>query len=531
MICVSAEHLEHDAQTGDAVVPKQTGNSAATVARALPLFSSRPTDTSPRLTGRLGSALAEATRCIQCGFCLPACPTYKVFGEEKHSPRGRIQLVKSWAESGDEPSVGLLEALDLCLDCRACEVACPIEVKYSTVLYCARDELAARAESPETSSFAQRLHGKVFRQTLRTVAKKPSRLRILSGLGHRVLRSAPGRWVRQRIERRPHSWLASALTFADALPKPGATTRAGRRQFADADGKKGRAMLFLGCAQEGMFPEANRATKELLEQRGFRVELPAGQGCCGALAGHHGDKEHGRELIRKNLHAFGAYDEDNDTPIVMNAGGCMAWLKEASTLFDPGRRDYEAAKRLAKRLRDISEVLVDAVGTPETERTQGLSPVRTGAHAKIDTYEPPDAPPRAKRTRKPVRVMYQPSCHLANVCGVREEPLALLQRITGGNATLPPDGGSCCGSAGIYNALHPQASRAILDKKMQGIAENLPDVIVTSNPGCQLQMLAGVRAAGLEGKVRVMQLAEFVREYGTDALTGDDGSMEIDTDK
>lgn len=534
---MSAEQLNHRAHMPAAAVPPQDANDgAASTARALPMFSSRPGKSAPPPTGPLLSALEEATRCIQCGFCLPACPTYKVFGEEKHSPRGRIQLVKSWAESGDEPSVGLLEALDLCLDCRACEVACPIEVKYSTVLYGARDELAARAEAPETSSFTQRLQGKVFRQTLRTVAKKPSRLRALTGLGHRVLRSAPGRWVRQRIERRPQSWLASALVFADALPRPAAPPP--RASSRDVQGE--RAMLFLGCAQEGMFPETNRSTKELLERAGFRVELPTGQGCCGALAGHHGDKEHGRELVRQNMHAFGAYDEQNDTPIVMNAGGCMAWLKEAPALFEPGTRDYAAAQRLANRLRDISEILVDAAPTQEAtgQGAAHLQTVPPGHAASLADAQRPtgrreraDVPPANTTTRKPVRVIYQPSCHLSNVCGVRDEPLALLQRITGGNASLPPDGGSCCGSAGIYNALHPQASRAILDKKMQSIAENPPDVIVTSNPGCQLQMLAGVRAAGLEGKVRVMQLAEFVREYGTDALAGDDDAAGLDTNE
>lgn len=523
-------------------------------------------------------ALTEAMRCIQCGFCLPVCPTHNVFGAEKHSPRGRIRLVKTWMEGELAADAGLLEALDLCLDCRACETACPIDVRYSVILTGARDALAEgvlaggptapadAAASPRDAaasdgdasarraSLRERLQAATRRAALRHVAAKPKRLRVLARLGNRMLRGPVGRWVKKRAARRPDGWLASALVFAEALPNPvvaersaapvtvappapaGPSTAKSDQASTDASPPKPgtdrlhrRVMLFLGCAQEGMFPETNRATAALLEAAGYRVEIPSGQACCGALARHQGDKRLARELVIRNLEAFGAYDETIDVPVVMNAGGCMAWLKEAEELFAPSGRDFEAARRLAARVRDVSQLLLE-VSTQPSPADDANAAESASVYPKLSSGAASGAP-AAEGTdgAAPLRVMYQPSCHLANVCGVIDEPLELLRRITGGNARLTPDGGSCCGSAGIYNLLHPQASRAILDKKMQAIAADPPDVIVTSNPGCQLQMSAGVRAAGLEGKVRVMQLAEFVREYG--ARLGRDGAKDGDATK
>lgn len=443
------------------------------------------------VTGPLADALNEATRCIQCGFCLPACPTYKVFGEEKHSPRGRIRLVKEWAEGNTEPDESLLIALDLCLDCRACETACPIDVKYSTVLTGARDELANRDRNPRTAGPIKRLGRAVFRGTLRHIVARPGRVSLASRLTNRVLHSSVGRSLQRRLQRRSESgWLGAALTFAEAVPNPkqrdSEQEAIAQKQApspasppSTATGAK-RVHVFLGCAQQGMFPRTNEATAQLLHEAGYSVDIPPEQRCCGALHRHHGDTAFARRLVMDNLHAFDAFDERNDEPVVMNAGGCMAFIKEAADLFEPGTKEHDAALRLAARTRDVSEMLEPA------------------------KYE----------SEKPLKVIYQPSCHLTNVCRVTKEPLAMLQKITGGNASLPADGGFCCGSAGIYNALHPEESRMILDEKMASIAADPPDVIVTSNPGCQLQMAAGVRAHGLQDEVRVMQWADFVRVYG-----------------
>lgn len=497
---------------GDGAVVPAAAVPGAETDTAGPLYEAAPS------SGPLGLALQEATRCVQCGFCLPVCPTYNVFGVEKHSPRGRIRLVKEWARGQVEMSARLQESLDLCLDCRACEQACPISVRYSVILSGARDQLREQAVAAGRR-LPQRLRTAAFRLAVRHVAAKPGRLRFFSNVGSRALRSRVGKWVRDQVVGESDGWLATALVFGDALPRPALKSdsswparrkaeRAKSGPFAEEEttrGPAGKVQLFLGCAQEGMFPEANRATAHVLERCGYQVDVPAGQVCCGALARHYGDPDFARQLVRRNLEAFGAFDEDDDTPIAMNAGGCMAWMKEAAELFAPGTPEHAAALRMAARVKDISQLLVEATGD-----------ANVAAHAPASTRadDSPDTGSSFGSAGANLRVMYQPSCHLANSCGVLEEPLAVLRRLVGDNVTLTPVNGSCCGSAGIYNALHPQASKAILDKKMQAIVQDPPDVIVTSNPGCHLQMLAGVRAAGLEGKVRVMQLAEFVREFG-----------------
>lgn len=465
----------------------------------------------------------EATRCIQCGFCLPTCPTYRVFGEEKHSPRGRIQLVKLWAEGKTEPDASLQTALDLCLDCRACETACPIDVRYGTILSAARDELVERktaAPVHEEASVWERLQtwrpvgraaDAAFRWLMRRIVAVPARVRIASRMAHFVLNSAPGRWLQRVISRRHGSWLAASLTFARALPAPdkpsawpvstpmaaGVTseTDIGAVGHPNRDGAKRRprAALFLGCAQEGLFPETNRATAALLQEAGFDVDVPAQQYCCGALHRHHGDQQFARELVLRNMRTFGAFEEQAPYDVVvMNAGGCMAWIKEAAQLFEPHTEEHTAAAKMAERTRDISEVLMSA--------------------GFLDTTSSRDEAVEAAAEGSKPRVVYQPSCHLKHVCGVAADPLALLQRVCAGTVALPSDGGSCCGSAGIYNALQPQASSAILRRKMDAISDADPDVIVTSNPGCHLQMMAGVRERGWEHRVQVKQLADFLKE-------------------
>lgn len=475
----------------------------------------------------LRAAHAEANRCIQCGFCLPACPTFKAFGVEKHSPRGRIHLVKSWAEGNAAPDAEMLAALDLCLDCRACEVACPIDVRYGVVITGARDELADRRASGDIGGVWARIRASALKVAMRHIVAKPRRIGFVAGIAYRVVHGRLGRRLDAAARRRADSWFGAAFTFARAIPRPstapisgaapsggpstsnGASTAkaastAGMKTgtsacsapASQAPGPAPKAALFLGCAQEGLFPETNRATAALLRRAGFVVEIPEGQVCCGALHRHNGDKEYARSLVLQNLRRFGAFDEEPGYDVIAtNAGGCLAWIKEAAELFPPNSAEHQAARRLAERARDISEILVEAGAASEDANIFG--PATAG---DVDETVGP-------------RVIYQPSCHLTNVCGVSRPPLDLLRRLHGDNVTLPPDGGSCCGSAGIFNALQPHASRDILERKMDSVDQAHPDVIVTSNPGCHLQMLAGVRARGLEGRVRVVQLAEWLYEH------------------
>jgi len=445
---------------------------------------------------RLAVAHTEATRCIHCGFCLPACPTYQVLGLEKHSPRGRIQLVKAWTEGRVAPGEGVAEALDLCLGCRACETACPVDVRYGLILETARDELAHhRARQP----------GQVLlKAVLRHVAAHPRRLALAARLTARLVQSAAGRQLLRAAAHWPDSWLPAALTFARALPAqsgpPAPTSRPAAVSGLESAARPGehntwvvkhakpRAALFTGCAQAGLFPQVNEATAALLRAAGFDVLVPAGQVCCGALHRHQGDPGHARTLLLRNLRAFGFLSGEPPEMVVFNAGGCLAWIHEAVGVFPPGTPERAAAEQLAARAKDIAAVLLEHGWTPACGLQNG--------------------------GRRPLRVVYQPSCHLTHVCGVTEAPLKVLRALPGVAVALPADGGACCGSAGIYNALHPQVSARVLERKMAAIAAGgPPDVIVTSNPGCHLQMLAGVRQAGLAGQVTVKQLPEFIHWY------------------
>lgn len=490
----------------------------------------------PAVLGPLHGVHAEASRCIQCGFCLPACPTYKVFGQEKHSPRGRIQLVKSWAEGKTALEADLLAALDLCLDCRACETACPIDVRYGEIITGARDELADGRASGEIGGLVARLRHHALKLVLRHIVAKPRRIRFFGKLTHRLVHGRLGRRLDKAARRRPDSWFGSAYSFARAIPRPlppktpappeppvatgTSTTASGVPQTdgapASATSKRDvvhrrRAVLFLGCAQEGLFPETNRATYSLLQRAGFDVEIPAAQRCCGALHRHNGDKDFARRLVLQNLHAFGAFEEGRaDDIIAVNAGGCLAWMKEAARLFPVDSAEYRAANRMAERARDISEIIFETGLSQDLERVDTTA---TAAPTSGNTDENADIAHTAHHQRAHLRVVYQPSCHLKHVCGIDQAPLELLKHVHSGRATLPPDGGSCCASAGIYNALHPAESHDILDQKMDSIVENPPDVIVTSNPGCHLQMLAGVQARGIQDRVRVSQLADWLNEH------------------
>lgn len=551
-------------QTSRSGLPLRSGAPPGAGSGHVPPTGHAPTPRLNETESRLDVAGSEAARCIHCGFCLPACPTYQVFGVEKHSPRGRIQLVKGWANGHVEPDDSFMEALDLCLGCRACETACPVDVRYGIILESARDELAERrSRGAGQVQGVGRVRGvgqvrgvgrvrglaKVLqRWALRHIAAHPRRLGILARLTARLLRTSAGRRLQVMADCHPEGWLASALTFARALP-------AGRRREAEprpADGPLGagpqpttrsqpfrtqaptptrsvwepdhseqrqlapghrptaqdggpRAAVFLGCAQQGLFPRVNETTAQLLAAAGFRVETRPGQGCCGALHRHQGDPEHARQLVLRNLQAFGFLG--GGTPpdvVVFNAGGCLAWIKEMASMFPEGTPERTAAEELAARAKDVSEALSECGWKPGKT-------IATGAGLS-----------------RPLRVVYQPSCHLTHVCGITEAPLALLRSLPGVAVTLPADGGACCGSAGIYSALHPQASAAILARKMDHITgpgfdtaeAELPDIIVTSNPGCHLQMVAGVSMAGLADRVAVMQLPEFV-EYRLRTFTSD----------
>lgn len=414
----------------------------------------------------------SALRCVQCGYCLPVCPTYCSMGKESASPRGRINLVKLAAEGKVDVLQDLSEPIDLCLGCRACETACPVQVPYGHILEAAKEAIVA--ERAEGATWEERLRAGI----LRHLFPYPRRLRLAGGL----------LWLFQRAGL--HSLLRNAQFLAKrapapfhlgtALPRVEAPFRRMRRgSLLPARGpKKGRAAFFAGCIMDEIFHGVNRSTVDLLRHVGLEVTIPKAQRCCGALHAHQGMRAQAKRLAKANICAFEASGAE---VYVNNAGGCGAMLREYDRLFQDEPEWRERAARFVEKIRDISEVLVHY------------------------------GPPTYRKAWEGV-IVYQDSCHLRNVQKVVEEPRQLLRSIPGAVYVEMEDSDRCCGSGGIYNLLHFEESIKILDDKMKVVAKTGASTLVTTNPGCHLQMRLGAERRKGSTPLRVRHLVEVLAE-------------------
>lgn len=442
-----------------------------------------------------GRALLEAAgdltyRCIRCGFCLPACPTYGQTLLEPESPRGRIALVRA-AFEGALALADVAPHLDACIGCRACETACPAGVPYGAILEQAR--AAIEAEAPGRRRWVERVARRVGVGWLLGSPRMLGAARWLlwlyqvSGL-QRVVR-ATGLLAR----------LAPALGRLEAVlpPVPPPWRRGGRvasqgmgSPASDgAAGSRGRVAFFLGCVQEVALAEVNRAAIRVLEAAGFEVVVPPGQGCCGAVHAHAGQLERAARQARRNIEAFERVQADW---IVSIAGGCGAQLKEYPALLAhaAGARRagagqetgwLERARRFSQRVRDFTELLADAPLPP-------LGPLE-GV------------------------VTYQDSCHLRHVQRVIDPPRQLLRRIPGLRYVELPEADRCCGAGGIYNLTQPEMSQQVLDRKMAHVRGTGATILAVANTPCHLQLLVGARRSGLYRQgLQVRDIAELLDE-------------------
>lgn len=415
-----------------------------------------------------GEAAADLLdQCIHCGLCLPACPTYAVFRHEMDGPRGRIALMRAVAEGRVEVEGAFTRHIDLCVGCLACETACPSGVRYGELLERAKESAETTRKRGPIARLARWILLRQllpYRARLRLVATLVSLARVTGLLALGRSRLAP-RSLRRLAELAPRRRPGTRLPRAEPEPEP-----AGRRP---------RVALFAGCVQEAFFGDLNRATERLLERAGYTVVRPPGQTCCGALALHAGAREIAQWLARRNLDAFATETASPDAfaAVVTNAGGCGAMLRTYGRLFAAGSDSERRAEELAARTRDVSELLVDA--------PRGLP-----------------------RGRFPHRVAYADSCHLRNGQGVVEAPRQLLAGLGGIELSELDHPDRCCGSGGAYNVVEPGAADEILDLKMAEIRASRAAVVVSSNPGCQLQLAMGARRAGLD--VEVLHLVEVL---------------------
>lgn len=391
---------------------------------------------------------SDFTRCIRCGLCLNACPTFRVLGEELDSPRGRIYQIAQ-ADAGRLPlGDGMHLHLDQCLVCRACETACPSGVPYGAIIERARAEQRAARPLPRWQ-----------RWLLESLLPNPARLALAAQALRFYQRSGLQRVARASGLLRVLG-LAAAERFSPTLEAPPFPHRA--QTFPAHGPRRARVIFMPGCAQNALLPGLNHATVRVLRQHGCEVVIAADFGCCGALHTHAGLRDFARQLARANIAALeGTIKEMGADAIISNASGCGAALKEYADLFDHGpdaAEWQERARRFSARVQDATEFL-DGLGL----RRELLHPI-----AAIATYQDP--------------------CHLAHAQHIRAAPRRLLAAIPGLELREMERCDQCCGSAGIYNLQQPAIAQTLLADRKQVITATGASLIVTANPGCMLQL-------------------------------------------
>ncbi len=374
--------------------------------------------------------------CVHCGFCLPTCPTWVLWGEEMDTPRGRIYLMEALEDGKVTLSPSVVEHFDRCLGCMACVTSCPSGVKYDRLIEQTRAVVEAGVERPRG--------GALLRSLIFTVFPHPRRMRAALAL--------------ERLGRRlpvPRS-LTPLLDIAPPWRVPGRVPR-----LTPARGeRRGRVVLLEGCVQRVVFGDVNAATARVLAADGWDVVAPRSQACCGALSVHAGRREEGLARARRLIDVFAAEEPDL---IVANAAGCGSNLRDYVHLLAGDPAYAGKATAFSDRVRDISEVISEG---PVAER-HGLA----------------------------VRVAFQDSCHLLHAQRVQSAPRLMLRAIPGLELAEPAEQELCCGSAGIYNVVQPEAARELGRRKASNVLATHPDAYATANPGCLIQVTAQLRRA------------------------------------
>lgn len=412
------------------------------------------------------------TNCMHCGLCLPTCPTYSITGQEKSSPRGRIRLIKSVAEGKLAMTQGFIDEMNFCLDCQACETACPAGVKYGSLVESARNQIRLQGKQ----SFGESLLKKIF---LRNVLANPRQLKFVA----RLL------WMYQNLGIESFikfTGVAKLLTpklskLQELSPRPG--KHFFDEQYPEIISPKGRAKYrvgFLsGCIMNVAFSKINEDTIKVLLHHDCEIVIPKTQVCCGSLHAHNGDFDTARTLAKKNVDVFSQHNLD---AIIMNSAGCGAMMKEYGHYLQDDAEYAVRAKMIAQKVKDISEFLFE-IGIKKTEK------------------------------EFPHKVTYHDACHLAHSQSITREPRQILKSITGITYVELNEASWCCGSAGIYNVVRYDDSMKILDRKMKNITDTKAEYIVANNPGCLLQIEYGCRQSGIKSKV--VHLSSLLSEaYG-----------------
>ncbi|MEP7023562.1 MAG: heterodisulfide reductase-related iron-sulfur binding cluster [Actinomycetota bacterium] len=407
-----------------------------------------------------------ADDCVHCGFCLPACPTYQLWGEEMDSPRGRIHLISQLLD-GTPGTAATAVHLDRCLGCMACVPACPSGVRYDRLIGAAR----SWAEEPPAGTAgsaplpARSRRDRAARAAIFATFPYPRRLRpLLAPLRAAQGLRLDGLLARSGLAERLSPELAAALRVAPAPDRtrlPGTPHKLPGRVPARGQRRAVVGML-TGCVQQVFFPGVNAATARVLAAEGCDVVIPPGQGCCGALSMHGGRATEAKRFARRTIATFERAGVD---AIVVNAAGCGSAMKEYAELLAGDGGWGPRAAALSARVRDFTEFLAD-LG------------------------------PAARRHPLPVRAAYHDACHLGHAQRITAQPRGLLTAIPGLELAEIPDGSTCCGSAGIYNLVQPDAARELGERKATAISSTGAQLLISANPGCTLQISAALAARG-----------------------------------
>lgn len=419
-------------------------------------------DSEHRLVNLRGALNAETEKilgCIHCGLCLPACPTYTQLGNENDSPRGRIYLMRAVAEGRlAADSHAFTRHIDLCLGCRACETACPAGVNYGFLLEAARSET-------RTTTEGEGFEKKTLSWGLKRIFPNPKRLRVVFAIlrklrGSAIVRMAKREGLAKSISDQAEFGLSLLLS---TTPRPETPHDFTVEQPETAEHE---AVLLKGCVMDGLFRHVNDATERVLKVNGCRVTEADEQVCCGALHAHSGDLETARDLARRNIDAF---EQTPNSYIVVNAAGCGAMMKEYGHLLHDDPDYAPRAEALSARVRDVSELLV-SIG------------IRKGAPVNA-------------------RVTYDAPCHLYHAQRIQTAPQEIIKSIPGIEYVPLTGMQDCCGGAGIYNLSEPEMSERILSQKMESLKATGASILVTANPGCHMQLGAGIDQAGIACEV------------------------------
>jgi glycolate oxidase iron-sulfur subunit len=412
----------------------------------------------------------KTSRCIRCGFCLDACPTFRLTGQETLSPRGRIYLVRSWRENAIPFGQDVVHALDTCLGCRACETACPSNVEYGAILEMARAHIEEARLRPGTQSFARV-------QMLNTLTNPGMMAASLKAAG--LFRKVTG----GKMPGFAAKLLSGDEDAAIALPTPDGPVRVHNlpERTPALGAKRYTVGILAGCVMRVLFGNTNAATLRVLQENGCEVIAPREAGCCGALHLHTGFHDESLNRVRALIDAFQPSLSQLDA-IIVNSAGCGSTMKEYGQILADDPKYSARAKLFAAKVKDISEWLAQIGLIPPTRRLDAV-------------------------------VSYHDACHLAHGQKVRQQPRHLLQQIPGLKLVEMDESDTCCGSAGVYNILEPEMARRLLDRKITNLKETGASIIATGNPGCLAWIQQGAKEQGLP--IRICHPIELLNEaYG-----------------